>query len=221
MTGVMSAGRRPSAAVFDLDGLLIDSEPLWREAERAVFSTVGIELTDEMCKQTMGLRIDRVVEYWDARFGIGGRSIDELADAIVDEVALLMRQRGQPMPGVADILDLLRDRGIRLGLASSSPRRLIEVAVTTLEIADRFVTLHSALDETNGKPHPDVYLSAARSLGVAPQDCLAFEDSLPGVRSALAAGMTVVAVPAAEDYGDPAFDAAHRKIASLAAFRLD
>ena len=209
------------AAVFDMDGLLIDSEPLWREAERFTFQSVGINLTDEMCHETLGLRSDEVVEYWYNKFPWTGSGLDAVQMELMTTVQRLISTRGQPLTGVYTILSMLSDRGLKLGLASSSPPRLIETVVCQLEIRKYFYVMCSAVNEERGKPDPAVYLTTARKLGVEPSDCIAFEDSVPGVRSAKAAGMSVVAVPTAGQLWEHEFDSADLKLNSLADFSLE
>jgi HAD superfamily hydrolase (TIGR01509 family) len=209
------------AAIFFMDGLLIDSEPLWRRAEKSVFQTVGIDLDDDQCDQTTGMRIDEVVEYWYQFHPWQGASRAALAEDILSSVTALIHAHGEILPGVRNILDSLRSQGLRLALASSSPRSLIDAVLEKLDISAYFEVIHSATDEPHGKPHPAVYLSTAESLGLRPHRCLAFEDSLAGVRSAKAAGMTVIAVPAKHEFDDEAFGLADLKVASLVDLKLD
>jgi sugar-phosphatase len=183
------------AAIFDMDGLLIDSEPAWRAAERRVFSSVGIDLNDADCRQTTGLRVDKVVEYWFQRYPWNGTSQTAIAAEIVATVRNEILDSGVPMPGVVDILKLFSGSGWKIGLASSSPIELIAAVVRRLGISDYFGALCSAFDEPFSKPHPGVYLTTAQRLGVQPSRCIAFEDSKTGVAAAKSAEMFVVAVP--------------------------
>jgi HAD superfamily hydrolase (TIGR01509 family) len=208
------------AAIFDMDGLLIDSEPLWRQAEKAMFGELGIELTEQMCHETIGLRPDEAVAYWYARFPWAGQDCREVACRLVDSVKGLVSRQGKPLDGVPGALTLLRDAGLPLGLASSSPVDLIDAVLSRLQLHDYFSVACSAVEEERGKPDPAVYLTAAAGLGVAPAECVAFEDSVPGMRAALSAGMTAVVVPAGEHYHDPDFDAADIKLRSLREFSL-
>jgi len=178
-----------------MDGLLIDSEPAWRAAERRVFSRVGIKLNDADCRQTTGLRVDKVVEYWFQRYPWKGTSRTAIEAEIVATVRQEILGSGVPMPGVVDTLDLLSGRGWKIGLASSSPMELIEAVVQRLEVSRYFDAMCSAFDEPFPKPHPGVYLTTARRLGVDPSSCIAFEDSIAGVTAAKSAQMFVVAVP--------------------------
>lgn len=208
------------AAIFDMDGVLIDSEPLWRRAERAAFARVGLELSDEDCKQTMGLRSDEVVALWYRRHPWSGASTDEVLQDMESGVAGLVRSEGQALPGVERTIGELRSSGVRLALASSSAPELIRVVLTTLGLEDAFEVVCSAVDEERGKPDPAVYLSAIRRLGVPPAACVAFEDSVAGVASARSAGLRVIAVPASDQFDDPGFDAAQLKLGSLDEFSV-
>lgn len=209
------------AAIFDMDGLLIDSEPLWQDAEIAVFGELGVPLTRSMCRETMGVRIDHVVRHWHERFPWEGPSFDEVENRIVALVGELMRERGAPMPGVNAVIGELSNAGYRLAVASSSPMRLIRLALEQLQIIDRFDVLHSAESESQGKPHPAVYSSTMARLAVEPRRCIAFEDSVAGVRSAKSAGASVIAVPDASERSNPGFAAADVVLDSLAEFSLD
>ncbi len=165
------------AIIFDMDGLLIDSEPLWQDAEMAVFRSVRIELTREQCLETMGLRVDEVVGYWYAKSPWEGVSREQVAADILDTVVALVKERGMAKGGVEHILGFFREQGLPIALASSSPMRLIDAVVDALDIRGYFEYLQSAETEPYGKPHPGVYITTARVMSVAPTDCLAFEDS--------------------------------------------
>ena len=208
------------AAIFDMDGLLIDSEPLWRLAETEVFAQVGVSLSDRMCEETMGLRTDEVVRHWYQRYPWQGRSPRWVEDQIVRRVEHLIRRRGVALPGVHEALATLQAATCPIALASSSPPVLIDAVLETLGLERTFEIRCSASDEEHGKPHPAVYLSAAARLGIDPADCVAFEDSMTGLRSAKAAGMKVVVVPAESRYEDPRFDEADWKLPSLAQFSI-
>ncbi|MDJ0813337.1 MAG: hexitol phosphatase HxpB [Woeseiaceae bacterium] len=209
------------AAIFDMDGLLIDSEPLWQDAEIAVFGELGISLTRDLCRETMGVRLDEVVRHWYEKHPWQGPSLGDVEERIVGLVGELMRQRGAPMPGVNQAIAELRGAGYRLAVASSSPMRLIRIALEQLQIIDQFEVLHSAENESHGKPHPAVYSSTMTRLGIEPGRCIAFEDSVAGVRSAKDAGAQVIAVPDQLERSHPGFAIADRVIDSLAEFSLE
>ncbi len=206
--------RHFDAAIFDLDGLLIDSEPLWRVAEIEIFAEAGVELTEEECHRTTGLRTDQVVAYWFERRPWDTRrySQAEVTASINRRVIELIGGCGEAKRGVGHALEFMRTRGLRLALASSSSMPVIEAAITRLGISEIFDVVHSADFEPRSKPAPDVYLGAARRLGVEPQRCVALEDSLPGVEAARAAGMTCIRVP---EHNGPVSDA-HLELRSLA-----
>ena len=209
------------AVIFDMDGILIDSEPLWQQAELAVFPRLGVPLTAAMCGETLGMRLDASVAHWYERYPWSGPSTEIVAAHLLDKVCELVGSQGVPLPGVYAALDRLQAAGMTLGLASSSPLRLIEIVVDRLQIRDRFQTICTAFDEAHGKPDPAVYLTAAQRLGVAPASCLAIEDSPRGIQAAKAAGMRVVAVPEAASFDQPDFDLADVKLHSLEEFRLE
>ncbi|MFI5204088.1 MAG: hexitol phosphatase HxpB [Flavobacteriales bacterium] len=206
------------AVIFDMDGLLINSEPMWREAEKKVFAKVGIQLTDEMCFQTVGLRIDEVVEYWYRKYPWQAGSHEEIKNEVVQKVIELVKKGGEALPGVYETLDFFEKRKIPMAIASASPLVIINEVVNKLHIVTRFSVIHSAELEEFGKPHPVVYLSAARMLNVQPYECLVFEDSFNGIVAARAARMKVIAVPEDIHYGEPHFAAAHLVLKSLTEF---
>lgn len=194
-SALVTKARPIEAVVFDMDGVLIDSEPLWRSAERDVLRTVGVHATDEDLVQSMGVAIREVVDEWHRRHPWEGPTPGELADAIVDSVARAISRDGVLRDGAISAVDYVRGLGLRLAVASSSPMSLIQAVLSLGLPAEWFDVILSAEAEERGKPDPAAYLSAARELGVAAERCLAVEDSFNGVRSAKAAGMVCVAIP--------------------------
>jgi HAD superfamily hydrolase (TIGR01509 family) len=213
---VKSNTRPIEAVVFDMDGVLVDSEPIWRAVEREVFARVGIDVTDEDLMATMGVRVAEVVERWHGRRPWDRPSRGEVAEAIVDGVARSIERNGALNEEAVRAVDYVAGLGLRLALASSSPMPLIRAVLSLGDVSHRFQAVLSAEDEEHGKPDPAVYLSAARALGVAPERCLAVEDSINGVRSAKAAGMVCVAVPAAS--APDGFQEADLVLGSMAEF---
>lgn len=204
------------AVIFDVDGVLIDSEPLWQEAEIEVFGEVGLTLDRRACLETIGLRSDELVAYWYARRPWTGRTVGDVERALLRVVTEHIRRRAVARIGLGQALAFLATRNVRLGLASSSPYAVIAVVLERLGLVETFECVHSAEEEAYGKPHPGVYLSAARKLGVAPEACLAVEDSLNGVLAAKAAKMTCVAIPDPGMVDDPRFVLADAVLGSLA-----
>jgi mannitol-1-/sugar-/sorbitol-6-/2-deoxyglucose-6-phosphatase len=183
------------AVVFDMDGVLLHSEPIWRAVEREVFGRLGIEVTEEDLMRTMGVRIADVVAGWYRRHPWGGPSPEEIVGEIVERVADTIRREGRLNEGAAEAIGFFRGLGLRLALASSSPMRLISAVLSMGGLEDRFDVVLTAEEETHGKPDPAVYLRAAERLGARADRCLAIEDSLAGIRAAKAAGMVCIAVP--------------------------
>jgi mannitol-1-/sugar-/sorbitol-6-/2-deoxyglucose-6-phosphatase len=183
------------AVIFDMDGLLIDSEPLWRIAEIDVLTPVGVPMTEEMAFSTMGMRTDEVVEHWFARYPWVGPSLKEVEARITARVIELVRERGKALPGVYEIIDRLTERAMPLAIASSSSSEIIAAVIQQIGLEGRFQVVQSAEHEPYGKPHPGVYIAAARGLNVAPSNCLAFEDSANGVLAAKSARMRCIAIP--------------------------
>jgi sugar-phosphatase len=209
------------AAIFDLDGLLIDSEPLWQQAEIEVFSDIGVSLTLEMCRETHGVRVDRVVEYWRSKFPWEDVPNHQVADQIVDRLIVLFSERGEPRPGARQAVELFVERGIPVGIASSSFLRVIESAVQAIGIEEKISVIHSAEFEEHGKPHPAVYLTTAEKMGVDPVHVIAFEDSLVGVEAAVRAGMRCIMVPDQVEPDEAARKACHSILNSLEDFCLE
>jgi sugar-phosphatase len=193
---VIAAARPIEAVVFDMDGVLIDSEPIWRAVERRVFAGVGIELTDEDLYPTMGVRIADVVDRWYGRHPWSEPSREQVEEAIVQGVVHAIKEEGALQEGAVRAVRYVHGLGLRLALASSSPMPLIGAVLSLGGLAQLFDVVVSGEEEERGKPDPAVYVSAAGRLGVAPERCLAVEDSINGVRSAKAAGMVCVAVTA-------------------------
>lgn len=209
------------AVIFDMDGVLIDSEPLWKIAMFDVFSSLGSTLTAQDFQRTVGLRIDQVVEYWNHEDQWGIDDIHSVVNQIIDRMVELVAENPYPLPGVIDTLDYLSKTDIKIGLATSSPQRLIDTVLKYLNIAHYFDAVHSAEFERYGKPHPDVYLKTAESLGVKPNKCLVIEDSLNGVISGKAALMSVVCIPEKTHVPNPKLILADYHFNSMSDFLTD
>jgi sugar-phosphatase len=207
-----------NTVIFDMDGLLIDSEPLWGQAMREVFATVGVELSMEQASHTTGLRTAEVVEYWHNFFKWDGKSSELVTSEIIDSVTAKILAEGEMMEGLDYILHYFEQKKFKIGLASSSPMRLIQAAVTHFGLKDRFQVISSAEFETHGKPHPAVYLSCARELGSTPLQCIAFEDSVTGMTAAKAARMKVVVVPEPHNQNNKRYALADIQLGSLKEF---
>jgi sugar-phosphatase len=204
--------RPKNAAIFDLDGLLVDSEPLWRRVEIELFAQVGLHLTEADCIETMGLRIDEVAAHWFAQRPWAGPSPAMMAERIVDAMVARAPREAARKPGVHHAIETCEAAGLRCAVASSSPERLIRAVLGGLGLEGRFEAVLSAEREPFGKPHPAVFLATASRLGVAPPACVVFEDSVNGMIAAKAARMKCIVVP---EHGGPRFALADLVLRSL------
>ncbi len=202
-------GRTFKACVFDMDGVLIDTEPVWRQVEFDVFARVGVTLTDEQLRNTWGMRIEEVVDHWYQERPWNGIRPHAVQREIVREMVEYVRQQGVPMVGALEAIETARSIGLRIAIASSSSRELIDAVVDRLGIAALVDAICTADDEERGKPDPGVYLSAAQALDVIPSRCVAIEDSPVGVSAAVAAGMRCIGV---RSHGDLSGDISHAHV---------
>ena len=203
------------AVIYDMDGLLVDSEPIWQKAEKEVFKSVGIILTTEDCLKTTGMPTKAVFDYWFEVSPWIGKTKKDLEDVLFEKVHAMVKESAIALPGVMESLKLFKENGIKIGLASASPLSLIEIVIDKLEIRSYFDFYHSAMLEKNNKPHPDVYLAVAKKLNSPIESCLIFEDSTNGVKGAIASGAMVCAVPDQHFYDSDEINKANYKIKSL------
>ena len=187
--------RKIEAVIFDMDGLIIDSEPLWKIAEIETFKEIGFDFTKEMCALTTGMRIDEVVHYWRKKLKWESHSEKEVVNSIQSKMIDLIKKNGSLLPGVLDTLKLLKKKNIPIALASSSAMVLINTVVKTFEIKDYFKIIHSAENEKAGKPDPAVFLTTAKLLKIEPEKCMVLEDSKAGMEAGLNANMRTVVIP--------------------------
>lgn len=208
------------AIIFDMDGVLIDSEPLWKIAEIKGFGKVGLDLTQTDCEETVGLRIDEVVEMWYQKTKWTNKTNKEVTDDIVSILIEEINTSGAALPGVEAALKKCKKAGLKIGLATSSYQSIIDAVLKKLNIGHYFDAIHSAEFETYGKPHPSVYLSTAKTLNIDPKECLVIEDSLNGAISGKAARMKVIAVPEKSHGYNPKLIVADKIISSLEEFEV-
>ena len=204
------------ASIFDMDGLLIDSEVLWHQAELEILGNrLGVPLETDGSRTTKGMFVHEVTEHWYGLHPWTGPSPADVAVSIVDRVIYLILTKGTLKPGAIRAIDLCSDRGWPLAVASSSEYRLIDAALAHFGLRDRFALVHSAEDEEFGKPHPAVFLTAASKLGALPKRCLVWEDAPAGVVAAKAASMACIAVPEPGERAHPAYGLADLVVSSL------
>ncbi|ELY4299622.1 hexitol phosphatase HxpB [Cronobacter turicensis] len=212
----MSSPRQILAAIFDMDGLLIDSEPLWDQAELEVIATLGVDTSRRHeLPDTLGLRIDLVVALWFAQQPWNGPSVDEVTQRIITRAMTLVEEQRPLLPGVADAIALCKAQGLKVGLASASPLRMLERVLALFDLRDHFDVLASAEHLPYSKPHPQVYLDAAAKLGVDPLCCVTLEDSVNGMVATKAARMRSIVVPAEENRSDARWALANVRLNSL------
>ena len=197
-----------------MDGLLFDTEVLWHEAEVEIFGALGVEISEVEDRSTKGMYVSEVVAFWRRKYPWSGPSNDEVTERLLGRVGDLVEEKGRELPGAREAVERARERGV-IALASSTPLALIERILSHFDLRSPFDTIHSAQFEQFGKPHPAVFLSAAQSLGVRPEECLVFEDSAAGVIAAAAGRMSIVAVPTRSDRSLPAFGLADLVLDSL------
>ena len=191
------------AAIFDMDGLLVNSEPFWQQAQLDIFQSLGVRISLEDTLRTTGIRIDQIVEDYFYQQPWQTLSCEAVTERIVRRVEELIQIHQPIMPGVHEILTLCRDLNLRIGLASSSPMRLIKSTLKALDLTDIFDVVVSAETLPYGKPHPEVYLNAAAKLNVLPSECVAFEDSFNGLLAAKSALMRTCVIPEASSFDEP------------------
>ncbi|RYE18846.1 MAG: hexitol phosphatase HxpB [Sphingobacteriales bacterium] len=210
-----------NTVLFDMDGLLLDTEPLWGESMLRIAEKHGIPITRERFKETTGLRIYEVTDHWAIRFPWQGAAPKVVAEEILDDIIALSKKRASVLPGVIKSLQLLQDHSYKIGLASSSPARMIDELVHHFGIKNYFHCITSADVVELGKPHPAVFLHCAQSLGSLPIHCLVLEDSVNGMIAGKAARMKVLVVPDALHFDDPRFALADAKLSTLEDLDLD
>ncbi len=197
-----------------MDGLLVDSEILWHEAEVELLVPLGAPIDAGAARTTKGMFVTEVVAHYHALAPWPSPSVDAVAQQILDRVGELVEERGTLLPGATAAISLCESLG-PIAVASSTPMSLIVRTLSHFGLLERFEVIHSAEDEPRGKPDPGVFLTTASRLGVEPARCLVFEDSAAGVLAASKAQMGCVAVPSRDELHDPAFSTATIVLASL------
>lgn len=207
-----------NTVIFDMDGLLIDSEPLWNNAATKVFEEYGIKLNNEQYNTTTGLRTKEFVQWWFRQFNIGDEELARAEKNIIKLVIESVKKNPVLMPGVQYIFDFFYQKNFKIGLATSSPQELIDIVVDITGVKTYLQATTSAENYAYGKPHPQVYLDCANQLKSHPHECICFEDSFNGMIAAKAARMTCVVVPHHSQLKDNRWGAADLKLSSLQNF---
>lgn len=189
----MSKNAFPLAVLWDMDGTLVDSEHYWSISQNRLANQYGAIWTDEDEKSVIGSSLYDSSDLIKQKFGIEDKSVQEIIDHLTDEVIDQLRQVLPWRPGALELLLELKQAGIKTALVTMSMRRMALAVAESIPFP-AFDVVIAGDDVRYGKPHPEPYLTAAEKLGVAPSDCLAFEDSITGLNSAAAAGTHAIGV---------------------------
>ncbi|GAA1646585.1 HAD family phosphatase [Kribbella alba] len=182
------------AVLWDMDGTLVDSEPVWARVQLDLLTSLGASWTVEDCINLVGSDLGDAVKAWMARIPEGAIEPEELAERMYGEVVRSLKEEVVFRPGAVELLRALNAEGIPCALVSASHRVMIDAVLAHLP-PDLYDVIVAGDEVTHGKPHPEPYLTAARELGVDPADCIVIEDSPGGTASGTAAGAFVIAVP--------------------------
>ncbi|MDV7105926.1 HAD-IA family hydrolase [Vibrio sp. TH_r3] len=181
--------------IFDMDGVLLDSEPYWRAAQIDLLDQFGVRISSEDCiRNTMGKRIDDIAIFWIDEFSLNVEP-EYFATLLLKTTAGLIRQNAKANPGLYSLIEFLQQHRFVIALATSSSKEIITAVLQKLQLEDVFAVTVSADSVKRGKPAPDVYLNVCARLNISTEYALALEDSLTGVKSALAANITTIAIP--------------------------
>ena len=181
------------AFIFDMDGVLVDSEGYWKQAEYEVFTSLGVEVTDEQADLTKSMTPLEVTQFWYERFPWGNVALEVVEQLVVSRVIALIESEDCLIDGVKSFIEKLKEKKYKIGLATNSPQRIIPVVLKKLDALHLFDVALSADSEIKGKPDPAIYFSAAEKLGANPEECIVIEDSYSGMLAAKNAGMKVIA----------------------------
>ncbi len=204
-----------------MDGLLIDSEPFWKQAEYQVFSAKGVKVTPQLSELTATMTTRQVAEFWFTRYPWADASLDDVENNVIDKVIELVTEQGRPLDGVTETIDILKANQIKIGLATNSPAKVMHSILAKLGIGHKFDVLTSADEVNQGKPSPEIYQLTLSRLGVTASNTIAFEDSLGGLAASVAAGIRTIAIPAQQHYQSDKFAAAAAQLPSLSHFQLE
>ncbi|CAN5764520.1 hexitol phosphatase HxpB [soil metagenome] len=207
-----------AAVIYDMDGLIVDSEPWWRVAESNVFGRLSKAPSEADFEMMMGRQVKEVIMHWHSVAPWENFSVEETQKEILAEVARLVKKNASLLPGVMESLEFFKKKNLAIGLASSSPLHLIRDLMQHYGLLEQFSVICSAESESHGKPHPAVFIKAAQELGIEPQNCLVLEDSFNGLIAAKAAQMKCIAVPEKGSFHQTRFDIADLKLSSLKEF---
>lgn len=204
------------AVIFDLDGLLVDTMPIWRTVGNEVFASMGVDVSEVAASGVLsGLGVRDAVAMLRAHVGGTLPAAEVLTERVVAGVVAAVWQQAHLKPGAVSALEFCAGHGLVTALASGSALPVIDAVLERFDLASRFRAVCTSTDDPYGKPHPGVFLRAAALLGVEASRCVVVEDSLLGCVAAKAASMRVIAVPEKEAAGDPRLAIADLVLGSL------
>ncbi len=207
-----------NTVIFDMDGIIIDSEPLWKIAANEVFKLYNISITNDEYETTTGLRTKEFLAHWFTHFKVNLAEIEK-ADALITAKVIALIQHHQPIfKGVEYIFNFFKRIGFKIGIATSSDHAIIDAVLQIANIKHLQDAVASAQDCDFGKPNPEVYLMCAKKLNSHPSECICFEDSVNGMIAAKAAKMKCIVVPANHQAKDARWSLADLQISSLQNF---
>ena len=181
------------AVIFDMDGVIVDSEKFWAQAEKEVFTSLEVKVTDELAEKTKSLTTSEVTEFWYSKFPWQDKDLDIVEQMVISKVIDLIKTEECSINGIKDFIEKLKAKNYKIGLATNSPTSIIQTVLHKFDLAHLFDTVSSAEFEEKGKPDPAIYFTAAKKLGIKPEKCIVIEDSQLGMLAAKNAGMTVIA----------------------------
>lgn len=205
-----------SAVVFDMDGTLINSEPVWQKViVSKVEQWTGRSISEDAYLATVGLDTPSLCQRFKAEYDITQLSADAMVHEIHAEVITTIQKEGQWMPGAERAVQMAKDLKLPVALATASDREILAAMTERFGFAETFAVRCCADDVTRSKPNPELYLLACSQLGVDPRQTLAFEDSITGLLSAKSAGLTCIAIPDLLPLDDKRYGIADRVLSSL------
>lgn len=181
------------AIIFDMDGVIIDSEKIWRQAENEIFSSLGVIISDENSEITKSMTTNEVTKFWYNKFPWHTYNLETVEKMVISRVIQLIETENCEIKGVKEFIEKLKFMDFKIGLATNSPFVIIPTVLHKLDIFHLFDVVSSAEFETNGKPDPSIYLTTIAKLKVKPNLCIAIEDSYSGMLAAKRAGINVIA----------------------------
>lgn len=204
-----------NTVIFDMDGLLIDSEPLWYEAAQESLKKFNVHIEEAAYNTTTGLRTPEFLQHWFKVFEIDEMHLSETETDILNRVTQKISSKGKMMNGAENAISIFSEAGFKIGLASSSPNSVIDAVLEKIQLKNSFTVVSSAEYLAYGKPHPQVFLECAASLKSDPTSCICVEDSFNGLIAAKAAKMKCIIVPHPSQYEMERWNIADLKLKSL------